>query len=1071
MKIRALPHGRSHVYGRNASLGRGLIKNDSQNYTKPYWLYNVNLIGNATTCCLRSPGTKIELSKGRPDHWTGRVSVTVPEWPKPRFQSSFAKAPMKSPLSSPFLRIRSVFRHPLIAGIAGTGALLAVAGPPLQADEEANAFFEKRIRPILAESCYECHSEEAGKRKGGLWLDRRSGWEVGGDSGPAIIPGDTENSLLLRSIRYHDPDLEMPPEKKLPDRVVTDFETWIQAGAFDPRSGESGAPESGIDLEKGREFWSFQPIRNPEPPAVKQEEWPRDPVDRFILARLEAKGLPPATDADRETLLRRASLVLTGLPPTLEEQQAFLADESPDAFGSVVDRLLASEAFAERWGRHWLDIMRYADTSGGGRAMPLPDAWRFRDYVIDSFHEDKPLDQLIREHIAGDLLPSSTEEERMEKIVATGFLVLGPHNYENQDKELLDLEIADEQVDTIGRAFLGMTIGCARCHDHKFDPIPTRDYYAMAGILLSTDSVRHSNVSKWYTQPLLPTAEQAAAIRQHEKNTAPLLARQAEVKRELSRLGQIPGRSNSQDGRVVALEHLAGIAADDSQAEIVGDWQESTSVGPWVGAGYLHDQDESGVEKRITWSLPIESPGRYQVRISYSPSSNRARNAPVTITHADGESTVHIDQTKRPPIDRLFADAGTYAFARGKATISISNDETDGVVIADAVQLVPVPGPADTFTSQETRKADEKENSEVEALQKEYQELTGELAKWEKKKPKLPTVMAVADKDKAEDTPVRIRGMVRNFGAPAPRGFLQVTLPSSKNQEPIPENRSGRGELARWITGPTNPLTARVLANRIWLHAFGEGIVASPDNFGTTGRLPTHPELLDHLATRLITNEWSVKRTLRELLLTRTWQLSSDPAKGSRVEEVDPDNLLLSHARLRKLDAESFRDSVLLLAGNLDSDRGGRSLPDGFKSEFGYEFTSLKRSVYLPVFRNQPHEIFAAFDFANPNFVVGQRSSSNLPTQALFLMNSPFIREQADAAAALLLEDARATTDEDRVALAYRSVLGRAPLAEETQLSLAFLKNEGHSVESPSPPAWAAFLRTLFSCVDFQYYR
>lgn len=943
------------------------------------------------------------------------------------------------------------------------------------ADEAAphRDHFEKRIRPMLVEHCYGCHSEEAGKRKGGLWLDRRTGWEVGGDSGPAIVPGEVDRSLLIRSIRYHDTDLEMPPEEKLSDAVIADFETWIREGAYDPRTGESGSPGEGIDLEEGRKFWSFQPIQAPEAPEIKQADWPKDPVDRFILARLESRGIPPAPDAGREILLRRLTLALTGLPPRVDEQEAFLADESPAAFSRVVDRLLDSRAFAERWGRHWLDLTRYADTSGGGRAMALPDAWRFRDYVVESVHRDVPLDQMIREMVAGDLLPADSQEERMRNVTATGFLVLGPHNYENQDKELLDLEIADEQVDTIGRAFLGMTIGCARCHDHKFDPIPTADYYAMAGILLSTKSVQHSNVSKWHTQPYLPTPEQAAAIQRHEKETTPLRARQDVVKKELQRLGQVAGKPGGRSASSVDLRLLAGIALDDTAAEKVGDWQESTSNRSWIGAGYLHDQSESGVEKSVTWKVEIADPGNYEVRISYSPGTNRASKVPVTVSHAGGETTVEVDQRKRAPIDGLFVALGTFSFTPGEATIRISNQDADGVVIADGLQLLPAgkkTSPPETFTSEETRKANDEEAALIARLQKEYANLTETLKKHDSAKPKLPTIMAVAEGDRPEDTPIRIRGMVRNFGAPAPRGFLRVaSLPGETTS--IPEENSGRLELARWITSPDNPLTARVMANRIWLHLFGSGIVASPDNFGTTGRAPTHPHLLDHLATRLVDNGWSVKQTIRELVHTRTWQLASEPAPGSPALELDPDNRWLSHARLRKLDAESFRDSVLTIAGNLDAGEGGPSLPRGFKSEFGHQFTSLKRSVYIPVFRNQPHEIFAAFDFANPNFVVGRRSASNIPTQSLFLMNSPFIHEQSTAAANRLLGDSAAGNDEDRITLAYRTTVGRPPSPEELTLSLQFLGSEGHTDGAPSPEAWAALMRTLFACVDFQYIR
>ena len=917
------------------------------------------------------------------------------------------------------------------------------------------AFFETHIRPALIEHCYECHSEEHDKRKGGLWLDRRSGWQVGGDSGPAIVPGNPDESLLLASIRYHDPDLEMPPKEKLPDSVIERFETWIRMGAPDPRSGETKRPGKEIDLEAGREFWSFRPITDPDAPAVADTDWARSDIDRFLLARLEAENLSPAPDTDKATLLRRITITLTGLPPTVAEQDAFLTDSSPEAFSKVVDRLLASDAFAERWGRHWLDITRYADTSGGGRAMTLGDAWRFRDYVIDSFRKDKPLDQLIREHIAGDLLPAESEEQRMEQVIGTGYLVLGPHNYENQDKELLELEIADEQIDSIGRSFLGMTIGCARCHDHKFDPIPTRDYYALAGIFTSTLSVRHANVSKWFTQPLSPTPEQAAAIARYEREAQPLKEKIDAMRREIRRLDVLAG--GNPDGNL-ALENLDGIVVDEEEADFVGEWMHSTSNRRWVGKGYHHDLTEGKGEKSVTYRFEIPEPGKFEVRLAWSTGSNRATNVPVRIHHGDSETVVTANQQATPNVDGAFHSLGEFSFPKGPAQVVIETGGTNGVVIADALQLLRTDRKPETNLAEASRK---KEADRADELRVELKELQDELKDLEKSKPNLPTVMAVDDSDEPADTPVRIRGLVRNFGETVPRGFLQVAQPADAPAPEIGSDRSGRLELAEWVTSSENPLTARVIANRIWLHLFGEGIVPSVDNFGTTGEPPSHPELLDHLATRLIAHDWSVREMIREIVLSRAWSMSSDPGDG-RAAEVDPENVLLSHFPRRKIDAETLRDSLLAISGNLDSEKGGPALPKGFKSEFGYTFTSLKRSVYIPSFRNQPHEIFAAFDFANPNFVVGKRASSTIPTQSLYLMNSPFVHQQAEAAAERLIEEAPEATPAEKIGLVYRRVLGREPTETERRLSSEFISSDAD---------WSALMRTLFACVDFQYVR
>jgi len=964
-----------------------------------------------------------------------------------------------------FTRASRMIRGEQIAAVLLVGA--ASPTTALLAAEDF-AHFETHIRPLLAEHCYECHSEESGKRKGGLLLDSRAGWKLGGDSGAAVVPGHPGDSLLLRAIRYEDPDLEMPPEEKLSEEQIRRVEAWIRRGAPDPRDGKPVvAREESIDLEAGREFWSFQSVTKPEPPEVAQAEWPRGAIDRFLLHELESHGLRPPPGAGCETLLRRASLVLTGMPPTVEEQDAFLADSSPGAWARVVDRLLSSDEYAERWGRQWLDLCRYADTSG--RALTLQDAWRFRDYVIESFRRDKPLDQLIREHIAGDLLPALSVEDRMEKQIATGFLVLGPHNYENQDKDLLELEIADEQIDTIGRAFLGMTIGCARCHDHKFDPIPARDYYALAGIFLSTESVENANVSKWHTRPYRPTPEQEEILAEYERKSKRLRERIDFLKEEITRLGQVPGKGpGAVSAGPVPASRLRGVARDDQRAELEGDWQLSTHSPRWVGEGYLHDQHESGVTKSVTWRLPVEGPGRYEVRLSYSANGNRASNAPVTVRHAGGETRVRVDQRTRPSRDGLFQPVGVFEFERGEALVRVGNEGADGVVIADAVQLLRE-GEADRSSLTEPPATDlsDEDARLAKAYQKEYGELRAELKALERTKPKVPTIMAVVDAEEPGDTPLRIRGMARNFGETVPRGFLQVVQGGPSPQ--IGPDRSGRLELARWITSPENPLTARVLANRIWLHMFGEGLVGSPDNFGTTGEPPSHPELLDYLAARLVEHGWSTKGLIREIMLSRAWRMSAK-VENPRAKEVDPENRLLWRAHRRRLEAESLRDSVLALAGRLEATRGGPSLPKGFKSEFGYEFTSRKRSVYIPVFRNRMHEIFAAFDFANPNFVVGKRGSSVIPTQSLFLLNSAFMHEQARAAGRRWASEppAEAGSKRERIIRAYRTVLSRHPHPEELRLSLEYLERE-LAAATPEAEAWSALALSLFSCVDFQY--
>ncbi|MEM0897276.1 MAG: DUF1553 domain-containing protein [Verrucomicrobiota bacterium] len=935
--------------------------------------------------------------------------------------------------------------NPRLCLLIGGGLALVMPGAAWAANSEEDfAFFEKKIRPVLVEACYECHSVEAGKRKGGLYLDNRESLLRGGDSGSPFEMNHAAASLLVRAMR-HEPDVEaMPPEKRLPETVVADFEQWISMGAPDPRDGRAPEEEkTEINFEEARKFWSFQPLAEPMPPAVADAAWSRTDMDRFVLAKLEARDLRPAPDAGKGALLRRVTMALTGLPPTIAEQDAFLTNDSEKAFEEVVDRLLSTRAYAERWGRHWLDICRYSDTSGGGRAIPFPNAWRFRDYVIDSFAKDKPLDRMIREHIAGDLLPADGPEHRNEQLTATGFLVLGPNNYENQDKDLLDLEIVDEQMDTIGRAFMGMTIGCARCHDHKFDPIPTRDYYAMAGIFLSTDSVRHSNVSKWTSRALSPDPEKQNAFDAIEKQEEKVEMRLKALKAELDTLGP-------------AGEEIGGIIVDDEDAEFRGDWPESTAVKQWYGKSYRHDDKSGKGEKSAAFTATLEKPGRYELRVSYNGRSGRSRTVPVTVTHLGGETTVRVDQRRAPEHDGLFHTIGEFEFAVGQATVVIGTQGTgDGHVIADAVQFLPLDA-----QEKSEGKVGEIANRRA-TVEKEMTELQKEKKALAARKPKLPTAMAVLESAEAEDTAVRIRGMAHQHGETVPRGFLQVV---DRGVETITSG-SGRLELAEWVASAENPLTARVLANRIWLHLFGEGIVPSPDNFGLTGRAPTHPELLDYLARRLIENRWSTKKTIREIVLSRAWQMSVD-GDEARGRAVDPENTLLWKFRLRRLDAEELRDALLAFSGELNLKSGGPSLPAGFKSEFGYEFKTKRRTVYVPVFRNQMHEIFSTFDFANPNFVVGKRSSNAVPTQSLFLMNSPFVHKSATGMSERLLKEST-NSAEDRLETLWRTVLGRSPMEEEKRLSMAFLESETRST-TPTE-AWASVVRGLFSCVDFQY--
>ena len=940
-----------------------------------------------------------------------------------------------------------------------TALALASSLGVARAAEEGVEFFEKKIRPLLAEQCYECHSASR-KTKGGLSLDSREGWLKGGDSGPALVPGDLDASRLIKAVRYQDKEFRMPPKRKLSDAQIADFEQWVKLGAPDPRTGGATLAKKEINLEEGRKHWAYQLPVKAALPAVKDAAWPRTDVDRFLLAKLEAKQLHPSSDADPVTLVRRLYFDLTGLPPTPEQVDAFVreaAREPRDATARLVDSLLASPHFGERWGRHWLDVVRYAE-SLTLRGFVMKEAWRYRDYIIESFNTDKPYDRFLREQVAGDLLPHQNVAQRQQQLVATTFLVLGNTNLEEQEKKQLDMDVVDEQLDVIGKAFLGQTIGCARCHDHKFDPIPTRDYYALAGILKSSKTLEHSNVSKWLEFPLpLPPAEDKE-FAAHDKAVAQL---QAKIKSAKESANVAVAKKATLPSGALAASVLPGVVVDDAQAKKVGEWTSSRTTKTFIGDGYLHDDNQGKGAKSLTFQPEGLKAGKYDVRLAYSPGRGRADNVPVTVFSADGEKLVRVDERAEPPIEGRFVSLGQFRFEQnGAGFVIVGTEGTKGHVTADAVQFVPVqlladapatPGPSDA-------KKDQPDVSES------VKKMEAELKKLQESGPKRPMFMSVKEENPG-DTQIHVRGSVQNLGAKVPRGFLQVASYGALPK--IPEKESGRRELGEWLASRENPLTARVFVNRAWTWLFGTGLVRSPDNFGTTGDAPTHPELLDYLAVRFAEEGWSVKKLVRELVLSRAYQQRS--ALDPRPSTLDPENKLLWHANRRKLDAEAIRDTVLQVSGQLDLARGGPLLRPGTSADYGYKHTDTRRSVYAPVLRNSLPELFEAFDFADPSLVVGKRSDSTVAPQALFMMNHPWVIEQALAAAKKLLAEPL-TDDRTRVTRAYHLVLGRAPSEGEITLALKYLPADSTASDAAKrTEAWAHFYQALFASVDFRY--
>ncbi len=577
--------------------------------------------------------------------------------------------------------------------IRGILLIVIFAGATDASDTEGILFFESHIRPVLVEHCYKCHSAESKKLKAELYLDSREGFLRGGESGPVIVPGNPEQSRIMKAIEYEDPDFQMPPNNKLDEADILKFREWIEKGVPDPRDEEEHEQvKPVIDLKAGRQFWAFKPIQATAPPVIKHKEWPTNHIDHFILAKLEANDLRPNDPAGPETLIRRVYFDLVGLPPTPEQIDEYLAATSQKKLAKIVDRLLESKAFGERWGRHWLDVARFAESSGGGRSLMYEHAWRFRDYVIDALNADKPFNEFIVEQIAGDLLKSESSEDYNEYLTASGYLMLGPINYEQQDKELLRMEVIDEQIDTLGRSFLGMTLGCARCHDHKFDPIPTHDYYALAGIFGSTDSLVPGNVSGFVTQ----------ALRQSGRSNEGMLemkaanAKKAKLARGLSKIEDQLKQAGAIQGKGVDLNRFKGIVIDDHQEKLVGNWKSSTFHGGFLGDRYIHDDGKEKGKNRAIFSPAIERGGLYEVRVSYTAGVNRSTSVPIIIHHQDGRDERRLDQTKTPPLGGSFISVGTYRFeADTKVSVTIETEGTDAVVIVDAVQFLRADGQVD----------------------------------------------------------------------------------------------------------------------------------------------------------------------------------------------------------------------------------------------------------------------------------------------------------------------------------------------------------------------------------------
>ncbi|HBE67140.1 MAG TPA: hypothetical protein DDW52_03225 [Planctomycetaceae bacterium] len=940
--------------------------------------------------------------------------------------------------------------------------------PSQQFSAEDIEFFESKIRPVLVESCIDCHSHET-ELSGGLSLDSRSALLDGGDSGPAIRFEDSNTSLLLKAISYADPNLQMPPDERLSESVVRDFEKWIAKGLPDPRkhAGVQSEPSGGLSVQRASEHWAYR---------KRITNFEHHSVDEFIDARLaesELDASPPVADVH---LVRRLYFDLLGLPPTSQQVEEFVHSDAPDKVMRLVESLLAQPAYGEKFARHWMDVARYAE-SITLRGFVLPNAWRYRNYLIDAYNKDQPFDNMIEQQVAGDLLahkpltglqePSNDSLKTAQaNLVATTFLVMGNTNLEQQDKTQLEMDYIDEQLEVVGRAFLGQTIGCARCHDHKFDPIPTRDYYALAGIFRSMVAIEHDNVSKWRDLPLPLTPEQEAEYKNAEREIESL---NVELKARQKQLGDMELPKSA------PLSSLAGHVVDDSEAEYVGKWKSSTHSPRYVGDGYQVYDPALKVESSATFQARSLPPGEYDVRMSYSSGNGRATKVKVAVFSADGEKTTFVNQRSVPAEERLWHSLGTYRFEEdGQAYVMVHTDAADGYVIVDAVQFLPA-GEQLKDSAEQGKRVDYA--AEQDQLKIEIDRLKNRLSKLQKIANSRPRYMSFSEDKPPQDIPIHVRGNVHNLTEIVPRGVLTAF----GSQPEIPKASSGRLEFAKWLSDDSNPLTARVYANRVWSWLMGEGIVASENNFGTTGFAPTHPELLDWLSNELVRSDWSTKHLVRLIVTSNAYQRSVLPP-SSKHRLKDPNNALYWNGNLRRLSSEAIRDAMLAVSGELAPAPQGATLRSGVKADYNYQHQGLYRAVYQPVLRNSLPELFESFDFADPSASVGQRSRSTVATQALALSNHPWVIERATAAAKRLWQLASEQNPADGnkttkgatpeaaalVDLAYRSCLGRPPSHQEQQVAIRFL-DAGQNTERGT--RYATLLHSLMASIDFRYLR
>ncbi len=904
--------------------------------------------------------------------------------------------------------------------------------------------FEKNARPVFADKCQPCHNAKL--KSGGLDFSSPDGIRDAASMGIFGGAAQPENSAIVRALSYEG-RIKMPPQGKLAAETIAAVREWVAAGAPTPAATPSAGSSlegtgvrpvalRGVITDADKNFWAFKPLSQAVAPTPKQTGWAANAIDRFILANLEKNGMAPAPAADKTTLLRRATFDLTGLPPTEKELADFLGDKSPDAFEKVVDRLLASPRYGERWGRHWLDVMRYADSTGSDEDHRYPHAWRYRDYVVDAFNSDMPYNQFVREQLAGDILAADENSGvGYRGIVATGFLALGKKALAQKDLPLKRYDVVDDQIDVTAKAFLGLTVTCARCHDHKFDPIATKDYYQLAAIFASTLSYAKGETGDPIQTPLAAASEFEAfqkqwnAYSQIERKVAAIIDFDRDARK----------RRDQDESKIAASMLMAyRVYGKHEDAATVAANADPENLTRWVQ--YLKD---TGRPELARWHAATDA-NRAAVAAEYQEDFHRSAY----------QYEQDLDWWKQAR--NSFPRAGKVAGPRPR--LGAAKDAFFVAVWQDSGPL--------------HRSQDEQLASLPPQKAKEAEGLLAQLAELEKTLPtkEIPMACAVKEGD-AMDQKIFVRGDYHNLGEPVERtvpAILRLVAPA-----PEVKTKSGRLELADWIVDAKNPLPSRVMVNRIWQGHFGDGIVRTPDNYGRLGDRPANPELLDYLARAFIEGNWSIKRMHRLIMLSKTYQMSA--AYSEAVKAKDPENRLVSHFPRQRLSVEEIRDAYLAIGGDLDLTMGGTLDPgvgtDGETSagriSMNPENTN-RRSIYLPLRRSNLPTLFTLFDFGDATTPDGHRSTTTVATQALFIMNSPMVmREARNVADRVLKQDKE---NKRRVTDLYLRVLNRRPGADEIDQGLTYLANLHHKWNQVDEgQAWTSLTHALMASNEFVF--